>query len=98
MNPTLAQWRSTPALTSSAKKLQADPAYAQMLSLAREHVRQISSLPRMGSSAEDHAYNYGMIIGYWHCLSVLDSMSELQVEPTDLVADFSDENNKPHPD
>ena len=87
-------WRTTPALTSAAAKVRADATYTQMVSLARDHIQHIASLPRTGNSPEDMSYNYGMIIGYWHGLAVLDALAEPQTEQAMPEASFADENDQ----
>ena len=70
-----------------------------MLNLARDHIRQVSTLPRTGNSPEDCAYNYGMVVGYWHCLAVMEAMSEPLADTNELVSDFSETNsNTPNED
>jgi len=93
----LTQWRSDPSLTSAAKKLNTNKTYSTMMDLAKSHIMQVSTLPRTGNSEIDTAYNYGMIVGYWHCLAVIDAMSEYTPVQAEPVADFSETNDNPNP-
>ncbi len=87
------EWRSSPSLTSAARKLQKNDTFQRMLEVLKNELPTNRTLPLMGTKEPDFIYAYGVEVGYRNCLAVLEALSEPLPKQTEPVSDFSDEND-----